>query len=446
MERLKFKDSQYLSRSWAMLKRDKGWKKPVFLLALFMIVPALVPFVAASFLCALIVEMVKIPSITMYAIMYTCIPFILLGLCLILGAGFEWARLSAWGFKSTIKQKDINLKKCLTTGLRTLVILASWHIVLHLILGPLVRAFPSLEFVSLIVNAVVSLIAQIAALYATLYDKFQLGYNITKVFTMVRHGWQGFLKILGETIKLDLIIGLIAVAFILIPLLGTGIMVGEISELRRVPGWTFTVTEYFSELKVVMHYASMLAPYSIVVVSLSIIVLTIVVLLSCNMVGLWMMQFRVSEWGDPNDPLPASLSADTVTTAETTPQIITAQDLPRKGEEQIPSSPTNPSQVSVEQLAPPIKEDNSAEKSDEHMNSVAANLTAEKTGRPEDARSDSAVFGSTAESGTVESDTAAAASDEKICIACGTKNPSDAEVCSNCGKPFNTRSRRLCSL
>lgn len=315
-------------------------------------------------------------------------------------------------------------------------------------LEPLVRAFPSLGLVSLIINATILFIAQIAALHATLYDKIQPGYNVVKVFTMVRNGWRGFLKVLGENVKLNIIAALVGVAFILIPVFGAIAMIGEIAGLRSVPGWTFTMTGLFSEIKILMQYTAMLAPYSIVVIALTSIMLTIITLLSCNMVGLWMMQFRVSEWGDSGDPLPTPLQEEPAAPAPISPQIITGQDLKQRGKDQsTPSHTDQTPQASAGYSTPPTNKDNSTEKTDEHEGSTAektdehespivANFAVEKPERPEDTQADS----------SVEPNVAGSEGDEKTCTACGTKNPPDAEVCSRCGKPFNTRSRRLCSL
>ena len=71
----------YISRSWDMLTRDKGWIKVILLLAL------------ASF-----------------------VPFV--GLIGLVGYGLEWARLTAWGIDSSPKQRGVRIGECLASGWR----------------------------------------------------------------------------------------------------------------------------------------------------------------------------------------------------------------------------------------------------------------------------------------------------------------------------------------
>ena len=65
-------DKKYFSRSWALMTKEKGWIKPILLMALACFVP-------------------------------------IVGALGVLGYACEWARLSAWGVDSSPKQKGVKV-------------------------------------------------------------------------------------------------------------------------------------------------------------------------------------------------------------------------------------------------------------------------------------------------------------------------------------------------
>ena len=89
---------KYFSRSWALLTRDKGWFKPVILLALSCLVPIVGP----------------------------------LG---VFGYMLEWARLTAWGVDAAPKQKGVNIGECISSGWRGFVAELGWNIIYFIIAG-----------------------------------------------------------------------------------------------------------------------------------------------------------------------------------------------------------------------------------------------------------------------------------------------------------------------
>ena len=89
---------KYFSRSWALLTRDKGWFKPVILLALSCLVPIVGP----------------------------------LG---VFGYMLEWARLTAWGVDAAPKQKGVNIGECISSGWRGFVAELGWNIIYFIVAG-----------------------------------------------------------------------------------------------------------------------------------------------------------------------------------------------------------------------------------------------------------------------------------------------------------------------
>lgn len=79
-------DAKYFSHSWKLLTRDKGWVKPILVLAIAMFVPVVGPLA-------------------------------------VLGYALEWARLSAWGVDAAPKQRGVKIGGCLVAGWRAFVVI-----------------------------------------------------------------------------------------------------------------------------------------------------------------------------------------------------------------------------------------------------------------------------------------------------------------------------------
>ena len=82
-------DAKYFSHSWELLTRDKGWVKPILVLAIAMFVPVVGPLA-------------------------------------VLGYALEWARLSAWGVDAAPKQRGVKIGGCLVAGWRAFVVILVW--------------------------------------------------------------------------------------------------------------------------------------------------------------------------------------------------------------------------------------------------------------------------------------------------------------------------------
>ena len=169
--------------SWKMLTRDKGWIKPVLVLALVGWIP-------------------------------------ILGQIAILGYGLEWARLTAWGVDAAPKQRGVDYGKVLTTGgiallisltlglalaLVNLLITGGWYsaalfpAAVSLFTGSLVDvARESSVFTALIMLVLDSFMGTFTAaamMRATLYDGFSAGWRLDRLFQMVARDPKGFLHL-----------------------------------------------------------------------------------------------------------------------------------------------------------------------------------------------------------------------------------------------------------
>lgn len=193
----------------------------------------------------------------------------------VLGYIYEWGRVIAWNINSSPKQHDVKIGKCIKSGWRVFVVMFVWAICLVLIdvvlaIIPLLGTL--LFIVFLIFIYIFSVGIQAAALTATIYQKVSAGFKVSKVWQMWSHDIGGAIRVM--------LINLVGSACISI--------VGSIALLPLM-------------------YSDSAAAYilSAVLGFIALAVSMAVDLLYVAASALWMRQFNVPEWGNPDDPLPA---------------------------------------------------------------------------------------------------------------------------------------------
>lgn len=279
-----FQTNNYLSRSWQMLTRDKGWIKPVLLLSLGLLVP-------------------------------------IVGLLALVGYGVEWARLTAWGVSSAPKQRDVDVMACISSGFRAVIAQLCWTIPIGFIVGLVRRLLffggsgGALGLVFSAISAAAAVIGLVAALRATIYQKLGAGVQYSRIWDMVRSDPEGLLRIAGISLLGGVIVALvIGIAFVIgtivsIPSLGFLAAVEDVSTLA--PSET---------MDLFMMIMGVMGPILAVFAVLALVVFVIFQLLTSNAVGLWMLQFNVPAWGGPDDPMPAKIApVNAVYTASAAP-------------------------------------------------------------------------------------------------------------------------------
>ncbi|MDM8299541.1 DUF4013 domain-containing protein [Collinsella tanakaei] len=275
--------------SWKMLTRDKGWIKPVLVLALVGWIPVL-------------------------------------GQIAILGYGLEWARLTAWGVDAAPKQRGVDYGKVLTTGgiaflisltlglalaLVNLLITGGWYsaalfpAAVSLFTGSLVDvARESSVFTALIMLVLDSFMGTFTAaamMRATLYDGFSAGWRLDRLFQMVARDPQGFLHLY----LISLIGSLVNAAY---SLFATAL--GSVAVFGGVMG--LAMGAHASSNEVVSRLLMGVGPGIVVVgviVFLAIafagaVISTAVQLVFLNAAGQWFCRFEVNRWGVSSAPLP----------------------------------------------------------------------------------------------------------------------------------------------
>lgn len=275
----------YISRSWDMLTRDKGWIKVILLLAL------------ASF-----------------------VPFV--GLIGLVGYGLEWARLTAWGIDSSPKQRGVRIGECLASGWRALVVTFVWMFVWMLAVG-IVNSIADVLLPDALASLIGSLlvlaqlfyilVVYVAVLRAAIYTKISAGLNPSRVLEMVKRAPGDLFFFVLIPIVGGLIVSAIWIFFMLL---------GGVSVLPEIIKMARAATGSFDDAMFIRHLTAMLRivmPIAAIAGYLSAVVNAATSLLSYNAVGLWMRQFDVARWGGPSDPLPQAASLPTSTVPPTRP-------------------------------------------------------------------------------------------------------------------------------
>ncbi len=266
-----FRRDRYFSRSWALLTGQKGWIKPVLLMALALLVP-------------------------------------IVGWLGVMGYIVEWARLTAWGANTAPKQKGVHVGACIKSGWRIFVIDVCWTLVLGVV-GALLSVVPllgGLLALAWFVFGLVLTVALIAAeIRATIYQRMGAGFRLGIIKDMVSRDMPGVWRIAGMCFLLGA--GLAIVAGVLT----FGILMATLPLLIfRVSYISPLVSEGMAvamALDAVGDFLLTSAPALIVVGFVTNILAVIVNCLVYTAVALWMRQFDVPNWGRNEDPLPDSV-------------------------------------------------------------------------------------------------------------------------------------------
>lgn len=287
------------SASWKMMTRDKGWLKPILVLTLIGWIP-------------------------------------ILGQIAILGYGFEWARLTAWGVDAAPKQRGVDYGKILTTGGRAFVISLAVNVVLGILeslifgvemgalglFGSSSSVLGSFAFAGAlgmsgaaaiffeIVNMLVSTFIMVAVMRATIYDDFSAAWRIDRLFQMISDDLGGFLRVY----VISLIAGLVKwlYSFILGFVATIVVMGGAVGVMAY--GYGTGLMGHGAERMLINALLNMGPAVLLLVVVLGVLAMflggvisTAMQLVTINATGQWFTRFDLARWGVSSAPLPAGV-------------------------------------------------------------------------------------------------------------------------------------------
>lgn len=287
------------SASWKMMTRDKGWLKPILVLTLIGWIP-------------------------------------ILGQIAILGYGFEWARLTAWGVDAAPKQRGVDYGKILTTGGRAFVISLAVNVVLGILeslifgvemgalglFGSSSSVLGSFAFAGAlgmsgaaaiffeIVNMLVSTFIMVAVMRATIYDDFSAAWRIDRLFQMISDDLGGFLRVY----VISLIAGLVKWLYsLIIGFVATIVVMGGAVGVMAY-GYGTGLMGHGAERMLINALLNMGPAVLLLVVVLGVLAMflggvisTAMQLVTINATGQWFTRFDLARWGVSSAPLPAGV-------------------------------------------------------------------------------------------------------------------------------------------
>ena len=276
--------------SWKLLRREKGWWKPLVVLALVGWIPVL-------------------------------------GQIAVLGYAYEWARLSAWGLDRPPKRRGIDYSKLLTSGGICFLVMLTMRVVVGLICRLLfgyadsnawmpmgmVLDFGSMlgcgplrdagDVVGSLVEILLGSFVMCAMMRATIYDSFKAGWRLDRLFQMISRDPKGFLKVYGSTVLASLIVWLY---WMVTALVFTAVVfwLGALALLSNA--------SYFSDVTSLVTLMARIGALPLLVcsmVALALLFLGGIIsnamqLVSINVAGQWFSRFDVARWGVSSAPLP----------------------------------------------------------------------------------------------------------------------------------------------
>ena len=263
----------YFSRALALVRRDKGWIKPILLNAVAQFVP-------------------------------------IAGLLGTEGYILEWARLTAWGVDSSPKQKDIQIGECIKSGWRGVIASAGYTVVASLVTNLINTLMGPNIFVSIIaflVTTLASVAAMIAALRATIYQSYDAGYKFERMKELAQRDSDGLKQVTLYTMLTNLVAGVcLALLTIMVfapTLVGMAVTLGQSGiDFDNVEMMDNTAMRYI--FFAFLDNMTGMIPALVLLFFVYALVLVFVRFINQTMVALWMRQFNVPAWGASDDPLP----------------------------------------------------------------------------------------------------------------------------------------------
>ncbi|ERI06297.1 DUF4013 domain-containing protein [Atopobium sp. oral taxon 810] len=168
-------EGHYYKRSLALLRHDRGWIKPLLVMAAANFVP-----IAGPLGCN--------------------------------GYAVEWARLVAWGVDAAPKQRKVRVGECISAGWRAFVG-ALWVglsvYALNLLFTSVFKGGAVTSTFSILLSFIASFLVPVAALHATIYHDFKAGWQIKRIWSLIKADHKGALHLIRLYIVLQLVVGLI---------------------------------------------------------------------------------------------------------------------------------------------------------------------------------------------------------------------------------------------
>lgn len=266
-----YRRDRYFARSWALLTLEKGWWKPVLIMALFGLIPVV-------------------------------------GILALVGYALETARVTAWGINAGPKQKDLKFGTYIVTGFKAVVIALAFGLAYSIATG-ILTFIPVINLILIPVFIVAAfvypLFINVVQVRASVYGRISAGFAFKNIFEMIKHDMGGLFRIFGMGIVLgivtSIIMGIIGGSAAISMIVNIGAQAMAIARTQNISDQhQFGLVM----LALLARGFIQMGPIFLVIGYIGHVVGLIVMLLMQNAIALWMRQFNVPAWGQSNDPLP----------------------------------------------------------------------------------------------------------------------------------------------
>ena len=249
--------TNYLTRAWADLTREKGWYKSLILLGLA-----------------------------------ACVP--LIGSIIVTGYLLDWGKEASWGMDRGLPRRVGSVGRRLRYGLIALVIFAAWLLPI-LVADALLSMVPGmgmlLHFVCLVAELVFFALALVAVLRGLVYERIGPGLQFVRIFKMAGH----------DTAHLAWAFAISAAAWIV------GLLINALFDLVYAPvgamlaaGATSTV----QSLSLLLGIGLVSTIIAFVAYCIGVFAITVLMAIAIRSYGYWLAQFEPAKWGTPKDEMP----------------------------------------------------------------------------------------------------------------------------------------------
>lgn len=272
-----FSSDRYFARAWRLVTQEKGWWKPVLLMAVAVLVPIVGPLA-------------------------------------VLGYQLEWARLLAWDVNEPMRRHDIHVGELIASGWRGFLAMLGWGIA-NALIGSLLSEVPGLgdllDLAWTICGIFISMMIMVAAIRATIYQKIGAGYSAKNLWQMAKRDLGGLARIWLIDFVASIIEFVIAIAVLV------GSLISAIPNIAYSASILYDYGSMMSERELAFYTFDLLGsllgsvwPALLLLLLITLFLGTLVTTITFAALALWMRQFDVPAWGKSSDPLPASVVED----------------------------------------------------------------------------------------------------------------------------------------
>lgn len=268
--------ASYFQTAWADIEHSPGWFGKICLLGLLLFIPVFGPIV-------------------------------------LYGYAFGWARDMAWDVHRPMPQRIFSNEdgQLFSRGFFAWLLIIVAGIIPNIIL----LAGGDSTFwlvVSVVADLFLSMFAMVGIMRMAIYGRLGAGFQLGRMWAMVKHDANGLLRILGMVVLISLIAGIaftvvavLAIMLIVAAGLGAGAAVDwQALSYSLQYGTSFVSPQMAGVMQAIAPILGLVFLIALVLVYIAFVVEAWLMLMQARAMGYWTRQFDVAHWGGQDDPMP----------------------------------------------------------------------------------------------------------------------------------------------